>query len=623
MISSLSACQIVFPLLIVATGTGNKSNVLASELVSSPSTKSRELQFQYAPNFASYATGNCGDKEVMHVNFGYYQSWAQWRKDDCNPVSPASLDVSAYTHLAYSFAWINENYELEAYDGNIEEEERSYEKFMTLKKENPFVKLLITVGGWTFSDPGPTFRRFSEAVEDANRPTFVASVIAFCEKYGFEGIDLDWEFPGDYGRGGKPEDKKGYADLAEDLRKAFNAAGHNDWEITIAIPLHQRLIDYGFDLERLAESVDFLNLMAYNLHGNWEETANAHTGLPDLMNYLVYFLETWNFPPEKLLLGLAPYGRTYLMEDENCLTYNCPFKASGPGGCLDKANFMTYFSIQQRIESGEYTSNNPFNPVTATAEMVIDGNVLIDYDSPQSMSYKAQFARAACFGGMMWWAVDMLREPIILSEIDMRFPTSEPTNSPTKGATGSPSGTPTFSPSVTPSAPEPTISPTKEPTGSPSGTPTFSPSVTPSAPPTMTPTQTKSSVPTLVPSVGPTLEPSKSAAPTTRTPLPTVTPSTTPTHESSAVPSGVSSTLPTGVPSVAPTSLPTEVPTTGPSATPTLTKTIVPTQDPNAVISELTGNVIDDSTSSAMTSHQHLCAFLMTWLILPLIPFLF
>eukprot|EP00548_Thalassiothrix_antarctica_P006892 CAMPEP_0194146264 /NCGR_PEP_ID=MMETSP0152-20130528/20483_1 /TAXON_ID=1049557 /ORGANISM="Thalassiothrix antarctica, Strain L6-D1" /LENGTH=569 /DNA_ID=CAMNT_0038846747 /DNA_START=41 /DNA_END=1747 /DNA_ORIENTATION=- len=569
MISPLFAYQIISLFFTVAIATNN--NTFSS-------TRSRKLagnlfKSQYVPPLPSYATGECGDKDVMHVNFGYYQSWAQWREEDCNPVPVDSLNASVYTHLAYSFAWINEKYELEAYNGNIREEELSYKKFMSLKQQNPFLKLLITVGGWTFSDPGPTFRRFSEAVEDANRPTFVNSILAFCEKYGFEGIDLDWEFPGDYGRGGKPEDKKGYADLAEDLRKEFDKAGHKDWDISIAIPLHQRLVDYGYDLGRLAESVDFLNLMAYNLHGNWEEEANAHTNLTDIMNYLVYFLEDWKFPPEKLLLGLAPYGRTYLMEDKDCLTYNCPFKASGPGGCLDNANFMTYFSIQQRIEAKDYTSYTPFNTETATAEMVIDGNVLIDFDSTLSMAYKAHFAREACFGGIMWWAVDMMREPIILAEIERNFPTYEPTNSPTK-----------------------------EPTGVPSIVPTLSPSATLSTPPTSFPSSTGSSVPTLVPTAGPTIAPSKSAGPTTGTMSPTMIVSTAPTLLISAAPSDT------------PTSLPTDVQTVIMSSTPTLTENVVPSQDLNRSISGPSNGVPDGITSPAETCHCYLPhIFLTTW----------
>jgi len=586
----------MFPSFRNNNGKKLKNNTLPRVL--SSDNGSRELQFQFGPEFADYATGDCGDKDIMHVNFGYYQSWAQWREDDCNRLPPEELDASEYTHLAYSFAWINENNELEPYNGQIEEEVRSYEKFMALKKNNPFVKLLITVGGWTFSDPGETFRRFSEAVADENRTTFVNSIVSFCEEHGFEGIDLDWEFPGDYGRGSKREDKEKYADLAEELREAFDKAGHEHWDISVAIPLRQDLVDNGYDLERMAESVDFLNVMAYNIHGNWEKEVYAHTDLNEIMVFLQHFIVTKKFPPEKMLLGLAPYGRTYLMDDPDCMTYKCSFKASGRGGCLEKANFMTYFSINEHIKSGDYTSRTAFNQITATAELVVDGNVMIDYDSPESMAYKAQFARAACFGGLMWWAVDMMGEPIKLNEIERRFPTFEPTAFPTEEPTSTPSSSPTSTPTKTPS---------EFPTSIPSSLPSIQPTDVPSSSPTFSPSKTPSEFPTKFPTV--------TAKPTMQS---SSAPSGAPTELPTAMPSGNPTVSPTGIPSDEPTKLPTELPTRLPSTTPTLSaapallKSVKPTLD----ISEITSNVNENITSSAMI-YCHNMYIILSVLLLP------
>jgi len=470
---------------------------------------------------------------------------------------------------------------------------------------------LITVGGWTFSDPGKTFRRFSEAVADENRTTFVNSIVSFCEEHGFEGIDLDWEFPGDYGRGSKPEDKEKYADLAEELRFAFNEAGHEHWDISVAIPLRQDLVDNGYDLERMAESVDFLNVMAYNIHGNWEREVYAHTDLNDIMSFLHHFIVTRNFPPEKMLLGLAPYGRTYLMDDPNCMTYECPFKASGRGGCLEKANFMTYYSINEHIKSGDFTSRRAFNPHTASAEMVVDGNVMIDYDSPESMAYKAQFARAACFGGLMWWAVDMMSEPIKLNVIERRFPTFEPTVFPTEEPTNTPSSSPTSTPTKTPTV-FPTMIPSSfpsiQPTGVPSSSPTFSPSKIPSVFPTSHPTVTGK----------PTLQ--SSSAPSE---VPTVAPTEIPTVQSSSAPSSTPTKSPTAVPSDVPTVSPTGIPSNEPTKLPSLSATATPTSDPtqDLDVSDLTSNIDENITSSAIIYHHNMYIILTAWL-LPLILFI-
>jgi chitinase len=134
--------------------------------------------------FPSYAAGKCsGISNVMSVNVGYYQSWAIWRNADCNRVFASDIDVSGngYTHLIYSFASINSNFELEPWGGNYGEEVPLYQKFVDIKNSHPGLKTLIAVGGWTFNDPGATQYRFSDVASTAaNRAKFASSCVNFC-----------------------------------------------------------------------------------------------------------------------------------------------------------------------------------------------------------------------------------------------------------------------------------------------------------------------------------------------------------------------------------------------------------------------------------------------------------
>ena len=149
----------------------------------------------------------------MSVNLGYYASWTMFRDADCNPVAPDDIDVysNGYTHLVYAFASIDAKFELEPWDGNPYAEVPQYLKFNALKEVYPGLKTMIAVGGWTFNDPGETRTRFSDAAStDINRVTFAASCVKFCRAYGFDGVDLDWEYPGDDGRGGTSADKTNF-----------------------------------------------------------------------------------------------------------------------------------------------------------------------------------------------------------------------------------------------------------------------------------------------------------------------------------------------------------------------------------------------------------------------------
>lgn len=56
----------------------------------------------------------------------------------------------------------------------------------------------------------------------ANRATFTSSLISFMDTYGFDGVDIDWEYPVAEDRGGKPEDKANYVTLCQELKAAFN-----------------------------------------------------------------------------------------------------------------------------------------------------------------------------------------------------------------------------------------------------------------------------------------------------------------------------------------------------------------------------------------------------------------
>jgi chitinase len=566
-----------------------------------------DLKSLAGPAFPDYANGECsnsiGGDEAMTVNYGYYQSWATYRDADCHPVAPSDIDPFGYTHLAYSFAGINEQFELEPYNGSFQEEERLYRQFMSLKEQNPALILIISVGGWLFNDPGPTATRFSDMCDTPeNRAVFVASTVAFCRKYGFDGIDLDWEFPGDYGRGGKPEDKQNYLDLVLELRTAFDEAPEH-LEISMAIPIGMQHLVPGYDLAALAAGLDFMNIMTYNIHGSWNSEVDAHTNLVDIFERIQHFMSE-GVPPNKMVLGLAPYAHTYTMADPTCLTMGCPILRQGHGGCQEVRGFMPYYTIDDYVQSGNYDSLMTYNPSTASAELVVDGDILITYDSPQSFDVKVLFAQQACLKGIMWWAVDMLRDPIPL-QIDIG-PTSPTPVNPL------PVSTPSVSPVVTP-----TNGPLA---GTPALPPTEPPVVPPTNPPVVSPTNPSTGTPLLVPVLtSPPTEPPTQPLTGTPTEPPTQPPTQPPTEP------------PTQPPTESPTKVPTDTPTDAPSFSPTgVAESSEPTTDPADQFTSLAPDQmpspsgpspVSEATAPVSAAHQRsgTIAVLGLSLILPLL----
>jgi GH18 family chitinase len=97
-----------------------------------------------------------------------------------------------------------------------------------------------------------------------NRQTFINSLISYLQKYGLDGVDIDWEYPAAIDRGGSPEDIDNFVRLVSDIRDAFALAGQPGWEVTITIPTSYWYLR-GFDLANLQRYVSYFNLMSYDL----------------------------------------------------------------------------------------------------------------------------------------------------------------------------------------------------------------------------------------------------------------------------------------------------------------------------------------------------------------------
>lgn len=70
-------------------------------------------------------------------------------------------------------------------------------RFTALKSKYPGLQTWISIGGWSFSDPGSTLTAWSTmASSSSNRAAFISNLVQFMKTYGFDGVDLDWEYPG-------------------------------------------------------------------------------------------------------------------------------------------------------------------------------------------------------------------------------------------------------------------------------------------------------------------------------------------------------------------------------------------------------------------------------------------
>src|SRR4029077_6873502 len=88
-----------------------------------------------------------------------------------------------------------------------------------LKEKNPLLKILISIGGWSWS------KNFSDAVlSDSSRLAFASSATALVKRFDLDGVDIDWEYPGQIGDGNiyRPEDKENFTLMLRELKNSLN-----------------------------------------------------------------------------------------------------------------------------------------------------------------------------------------------------------------------------------------------------------------------------------------------------------------------------------------------------------------------------------------------------------------
>ncbi len=212
----------------------------------------------------------------------------------------------------------------------------NFQQLQALKEQYPHLKVLISIGGWTFS------KYFSDAaLTKQSRERFVSSCVDLFIKGNlpssgeqggpgaaagvFDGIDIDWEWPGSEGNVGniiRPQDKQNYTRLLQEFRKQLRAYGkttHKDYLLTAFLPAAADKIRAGFEVPDIFGPLDFGNVQGYDFHGTWEPTTNHQSNLstsssdPSSPRYsddaVVREYLRRDAPPKRIVVGVPFYSR--------------------------------------------------------------------------------------------------------------------------------------------------------------------------------------------------------------------------------------------------------------------------------------------------------------------------
>ena len=380
----------------------------------------------------------------------YFSNWAQYREGG-GKFFPEQIDASLFTHINFAFAMFGfESWSVDPtetrtgeqrYTGDYKiqpvewnDEDVLFPALQSLKQKNPNLKTLLSIGGWSFNtcDDTPesagtkypygpyTCQLFSKmAADPSGRTQFVKSVIDYCKKHGFDGVDLDWEYPGDSKRGGQAADYDNYLALLQELRQTAGGS----FLITIAssaVPKGSKKGDEFFQwLAQCGQYLDWFNVMSYDYHGAFDDPQTMGTGanaplledfVPNGTFYVEHTVDAYlkaKIPKEKIVLGLATYGRSYVVADRTD-GFGKPFSSAGPAGPATLTpGVLSYFEILEKIDSGELDVQKWDEDTLTPYAYSTKTGLWVTYDNEKSLGYKVSYLIEKELGGAMVWAVDL------------------------------------------------------------------------------------------------------------------------------------------------------------------------------------------------------------------------
>ncbi|HEY8027780.1 MAG TPA: glycoside hydrolase family 18 protein [Burkholderiaceae bacterium] len=355
---------------------------------------------------AQPAAVRAGDYKVVAYYLG--------RPDSPRRFGPEKIRAGKLTHINYAFAGIQDgvmvlNPELRTYQAKSD-----LADLLQLKRHNAKLQILFSVGGWAGS------KEFSNvALTPEARAKFADSAVTFLHDYHLDGIDIDWEFPvsgGDEGNVRRPEDKQNYTLLFRALRDKLDEAGekdHRHYLLTAAVGNNEQFLA-NTEMHKVAQILDWANIMTYDFSGHWNSYAGHHSPLYDdptlahegaghtlNVDSIVGLTLKAGVPANKLVLGMPFYGYSWKQcgPSNNGQLQEC--HGNGRGTWED--GVLDYSDIEANLINKKGFTRYWNDHAKAPYLFNTDTGEFVTYDDQESLEYKIKYLKVHGLGGAMFW----------------------------------------------------------------------------------------------------------------------------------------------------------------------------------------------------------------------------
>jgi chitinase len=306
------------------------------------------------------------------------------------------IDYRLYTHICHAFLVADEQ-------GRVQTSRNVPSRELTSQAHEAGVKVLLSLGGWGWD------RQFAAIVASPEaEDRYVESLRTIVDENDYDGVDLDWEYPD------TQAEVTGFERLTRRIRKELDEIGQKKGRamtLTMAAsanPGTLRWLDRGF----LLENLDWINVMTYDMAGNWSDYAGHNSPLfastkaprgagPSVAGTMRYLVEERNMPPDRLAVGIPLYGRGFAVSEPYASTKGAPSRNIPQGN---------YRNLHRLLHEEGWTRT--WDDETKTPWLRSpDRAIVIGYDDAESVALKTEWAMKQGFRGVFFWQIAADRLP--------------------------------------------------------------------------------------------------------------------------------------------------------------------------------------------------------------------